>query len=72
MTSPLCRARAICPGEGVVLDQDLLCALVLVLGLTLAQATGATATTMWFKMTAGRIHPSSAGVCVCVCVSDLQ
>ncbi len=34
MTSPLYQVQAICPEEGVVLAQDLLCALVL--GLTLA------------------------------------
>jgi hypothetical protein len=33
MTSSLCQAWAICPEEGVVLIQDLLCALVLVLAL---------------------------------------
>ncbi len=50
MTSPLCQARAICPEEGVVLVQDLLCALNL--DLALAQAAGAPTTTMWPKMTA--------------------
>ena len=59
MTSPFCQVRAICLEEGVVLLQDLLRALVL--GLALAQAAGATMTTMWPKMTAGRIHPSSMG-----------
>jgi hypothetical protein len=34
MTSPLCQAQAIHPEEGVVLVQDLLCALIL--GLALA------------------------------------
>jgi hypothetical protein len=38
MTSPLCQAQAICPEEGVVLIQDLFCALVF--GLALAQAAG--------------------------------
>jgi hypothetical protein len=59
MTSPLCRAQAIHPEEGVLFVQNLLCALVL--GLTLAQAAGATTTTMWPKMTAGQIRPSSMG-----------
>jgi hypothetical protein len=36
MTSLLRHARAIFPEEGVILVQDLLCALVLVLGLALA------------------------------------
>jgi hypothetical protein len=36
MTSPLFQARAIRLEEGVVLAQDVLCALVLVLGLALA------------------------------------
>jgi hypothetical protein len=44
MTSPLGQALAICPGEGVALVQDLLCALVL--ALALAQAAGAMTTTM--------------------------
>jgi hypothetical protein len=61
MTSPLCQAQAICPEEGVVLAQDLFCALVLILGLALARAAGATTTTMWPKMTTGQIRPSSAG-----------
>jgi hypothetical protein len=39
MTSLLSREHAICPEEGVVLAQDLLCAFVL--GLALAQAAGA-------------------------------
>ncbi len=50
MTSHLCRARAICLEEGVVLAQNLLCALVL--GLALAQASGAMTITMWLRMTA--------------------
>jgi hypothetical protein len=61
MTSPLCQAWAIFPEEGVVLVQDLLCALVIVLAL--AQAARATSITMWLKMTAGQIRPSSAGTC---------
>jgi hypothetical protein len=63
MTSLLCQARAICPEEGVILVQDLLCALVLVLTLAFTQAAGATTTITWPKMTAGQIHPSSAGTC---------
>jgi hypothetical protein len=47
---PLCQAWAIFPEEGVVLVQDLLCALVL--GLALVQAAGAMTTTMLLKMTA--------------------
>jgi hypothetical protein len=66
MTSPLCRAQAIHPEEGVVLAQDLLCALVF--SLVLAQAAGATTTTMWLRMTASRVLFPSAGVCVCVCL----
>jgi hypothetical protein len=52
MTSPLCRAPAICPEEGVNLIQDLICALVLVLGLALAQAAGAMTTIMSTMMNA--------------------
>jgi hypothetical protein len=48
-------------GKEVGLVQYLLCALDL--GLALAQAAGATTTIMSTKMTAGRIHPSSAGTC---------
>jgi hypothetical protein len=59
MTSPLHQALAICPEEGVDLVQDLLCALVL--GPVLAQAAGITITTMWPKMNAGQIRPSSVG-----------
>jgi hypothetical protein len=44
MTSPLCRAPAIYPEEGVDLVPDLLCALALVLAL--AQAAGAMKTIM--------------------------
>jgi hypothetical protein len=47
MTSP--QAPAICLHEGVDLVPDNLRALVLVLGLTLAQAAGATATIMLIK-----------------------
>jgi hypothetical protein len=49
MTSPLCQAPATCPDEGVNLAPDLFH----VLGLTLAQAAGATTTIMSTKMTAG-------------------
>ncbi len=61
MTSTLCQARAICLEEGVVLVQDLLYALVL--GLALARAARATSTTMWLKITTGRVHSPSAGTC---------
>jgi hypothetical protein len=50
MTSPLCRALAICPEEGVDLVPDLLCALILVLAL--AQAAGAMKTIMSNNMIA--------------------
>jgi hypothetical protein len=67
MTSP--QAPAICPKEGVDLIPDHLCALVLILGLALAQAAGVTATIMLTKMIASRvqypsmsIHPST-GIC---------
>jgi hypothetical protein len=46
MTSPLHQAWAICLEKGVILTQDLLCALVLGLGLALAQAAEATTTIM--------------------------
>jgi hypothetical protein len=59
MTSPLCQMQAICTEEGVILAQDLLCALVL--GLALALAAGAKATTMWLKMTASQVCYPSAG-----------
>ncbi len=55
MTSPLCQAPEICPEEGVNLVQDLLCALVL--GLALAQATGATTIIMSTKMIASQVQP---------------
>jgi hypothetical protein len=61
MTSPLCQAWAIRPEEAVVLAQDLLH--VLVLGLALAQAAGATTITMWLRMTASRAHSPSTGTC---------
>jgi hypothetical protein len=64
MTSPLCRAQAIRPEEGVVLAQDLFCALVL--GLPLAQAAGATTITIWLRMTTSQTCSPSAGVYVCV------
>jgi hypothetical protein len=60
VTSPLHWAWGICPEEGVVLVQDLLHALIL--GLALAQAAGAMTSTMWLKMTAGRLRPSSADI----------
>ncbi len=62
MTSPLCLAPAIPPEEGVNLVPDLLSALVLVLGLTLAQAAGATTTIMSNKMIASQAQPPSAGI----------
>jgi hypothetical protein len=61
MTSPLCQAREICPEEGVVLVQDLLCALVL--DLALARAAGAMPTTMWLKMTTGQVRSPSMVTC---------
>jgi hypothetical protein len=61
MTSPLHQAQAICPEKGVVLAQDLLCALIL--GLALAQATGVTTITMWLRMTASRACSPSTGTC---------
>ncbi len=57
MTSPICQAPAIHPEEGVDLVQDLLPALVL--GLTLAQAAGATATIMSTKMIASQVQPQA-------------
>jgi hypothetical protein len=67
VTSP--QALAIFPKEGVNLISDHLRALVLILGLALAQAAGATATIMLIKMTASLvqrprkgIHPST-GTC---------
>ncbi len=63
MTSPLCWAPATCPEEGVDLAQDLLCALILGLGLALAQAAGAMTITMWLRMIASWVQPPSAGTC---------
>ncbi len=57
MTRP--QALAFFPKEGVNLIPDHLCALVLILGLALAQAAGATATIMLIKTTASLVqHPS--------------
>jgi hypothetical protein len=58
MTSPLCQAWAIGPGEAV---EDLLCTLVL--GLALAQAAGTAIITMWLRMTASRARSPSMGTC---------
>ncbi len=63
MTSPLHQAPAICPEEGVNLVQDLLRTLVLVLGLALAQAAGATTTIMSTKIIASQAQPPSTGIC---------
>ncbi len=63
MTSPLPRAPAICLEEGVNLVSDLLCTLVLVLGLALTQAAGATTIIMSNKMIANQAQPPSAGIC---------
>jgi hypothetical protein len=61
MTSP--QALAICPKEGVDLIPDHLCALVvLVLGLALTQAAGATVTIMLIKMTARLVQHPSKGI----------
>jgi hypothetical protein len=60
MTSP--QAPTILLKEGVDLVPDHLRALVLVLGLTLAQAAGATATIMLIKMTAGLVQHPSKGI----------
>jgi hypothetical protein len=62
ITSPLFRAQAICPEEGVNLVPDLLCALILVLGLALAQAAGATTTIMLTKTIASQVQPPSMGI----------
>jgi hypothetical protein len=62
MTSPFHQALAICPEEGVNLVPDHLCALVLALGLTLAQAAGATTTIMLIKMTTNQVHHPSMGI----------
>jgi hypothetical protein len=63
MTSLLCRALALLLEKGVDLVQDLLCTLVLILGLALAQAAGAMTTIMSTKMIASQVQPSSAGIC---------
>jgi hypothetical protein len=60
MTSP--QAPAICPKDGVDLIPDHLCALVLVLGLALAQAAGATGTIMLIKTTASLVQHPSMGI----------
>jgi hypothetical protein len=60
MTTPFCQAPEICPEEGVDLVQDLLCALVL--GLSLAQAAGATTTIMSTKMIASQAQPPCMGI----------
>ncbi len=60
MTSPLCWSPAICPEEGVNLVQDILCALVL--GLGLAQAAKAMTTIMSTKMIASRAQPPSTDI----------
>jgi hypothetical protein len=60
MTSP--QAPAICLKKGVNLIPDHLCALVLVLGLAIAQAAGATATIMLIKMTASLVQHPSKGI----------
>jgi hypothetical protein len=62
MTSPLHQAPAICLEEGVDLVPDHLCALVLALGLALAQAAGATTTIMLTKMIASQVQPPSTGI----------
>ncbi len=62
MTSPLCRAPAICPEEGVDLVPDLLCTLALVLALALAQAAGATKTIKSNNMIASQAQPPNTGV----------
>jgi hypothetical protein len=62
MTSPLPQMPAICPEEGVDLVPDHLRALVLALGLALAQAAGATTTIMLTKMIAIRVQPPSMGI----------
>ncbi len=61
MTSP--QAPATCLKEGVNLVPDLLCTLVLVLGLALvAQAAGATATIILIKRTASLVKHPSKGI----------
>jgi hypothetical protein len=63
MTSPPHQAPAICLEEGANLVQDLLCTLVLILGLALAQAAGAMTTIMSTMMIARQVQPPSAGIC---------
>jgi hypothetical protein len=60
MTSPLSQALAICPEKDVNLVQDLLHALNL--GLTLAQAVGATTIIMSIKMIASQAQSLSASI----------
>jgi hypothetical protein len=60
ITSP--QAPAIQPKEGVDLVPDHLCALILVLGLALAQAAGVKATIMLIKMTASLVQHPSKGI----------
>jgi hypothetical protein len=60
MTSP--QVPAIPPKEGVNLVPDHLRALVLVVGLALAQAAGATATIMLIKMTVSLVQHPSKGI----------
>jgi hypothetical protein len=60
MTSPLHRAPAICPEDGVDLVPDLLHTLVL--ALALAQAAGATKTIMSNNMIANQAQRPNAGV----------
>jgi hypothetical protein len=48
--------------EGVVFIPDHLCALVLILGLALAQAAGATASIMLIKTTASLVQHQSKGI----------
>ncbi len=60
MTSPLCRAPAICLEEGVGLVPYHLCALGL--SLALAQAAGATTTIMLTKTIASQVQPQSTDI----------
>jgi hypothetical protein len=52
MTSPLCQVQIPHQKKGVTPIQDLVLALVLVLALAGAAATGAMLTIMWLAMTA--------------------
>ncbi len=61
VTSPLCQAPTFHLGEGVNLVPDLLC--ILILGLALAQAVGATTTITSIKMIASQAQLPSAGIC---------